>query len=345
MTKRCGICSRLAKNDVIVCTGTCRSTFHINCASTEYEIDLHDSNSFAGFVCGPCRLQKSPSQPLVPPQNSSANITLEEVMKQLQANSNLINSNLASFQDQITNRFEALTDTLNGVVRDISELRSEVTNLASSQESMTQNITRLQTDVGTLDIRTKNIETENSALKSQLDGVVTTVANLKSQLHTPGVVIRNLPATLQDSPRAIVEKVLTALGIPDLASDIFDIRTLTRKNSNAVGDQRNTQTPSHSLSFLVCFKSTAVRDHVLSKKRVKKVLTISEVFSLNLNGNVTIQEFLPPEIHKLLNRVRSVAKDKGWKHAWGTGKGVFVRKTDGSQIVTINSDADFEKII
>ena len=96
---------------------------------------------------------------------------------------------------------------------------------------------------------------------------------------SPDIIISGIPASVTDSPRTMVLKVFDTLGISELAVNVLDVRCLTEKDGSVIGDcQCPSAAGGASLPFIVTLKSLSIRDHIVSRKRQIKNLTLNKVF-------------------------------------------------------------------
>ena len=147
---------------------------------------------------------------------------------------------------------------------------------------------------------------------------------------SPDISISGITASVTDSPRTMVLKVFEAIGIPELAVVVLDVRCLTKKDSSVIGDrQRPSAANGSSLLFIVTLKSLSIRDHIVSGKHKKKNLTINKVFAVDRPGKIFVHEFLSAAVYK---------------HFCVEYGELCVRKLDGSVIVVMRSDLDLEKL-
>ena len=158
-------------------------------------------------------------------------------------------------------------------------------------------------------------------------------------------MISGIPASVTNSPRTMVLKVFEALGIPELAVDVLDVRCLTKKDSSVIGDHhRPSAAGGTSLSFIVTLKSRKICDHIVSRNCQIKNLTINKIFAVDWPGKIFVGEFLPAAVYGLLRRTKIVTAQRGYKHIWVGSKEICVCKLDGSDIVVIRSDEDLGKL-
>ena len=131
-------------------------------------------------------------------------------------------------------------------------------------------------------------------MNSRLSDLTSRLSHIESSRASPDITISGIPASATDSPRTMVLKVFEALGIPELAVDVLEIRSLAEGNASMIGDpQRRSAAAGSTLSFIVTLKSSGIRDHIISRKRAKGNLTVNQVFALDQPGSVFVREFLP----------------------------------------------------
>ena len=131
---------------------------------------------------------------------------------------------------------------------------------------------------------------------------------------SPDISISGVPASVMDSPRIMLLKVFEALGIPELAVDVLDVGCLTKKDSSGIGDhQRPSAADGTSLSFIVTLKSLSIHNHIVSRDRQIKNLTINKVFAVDRPGKIFVREFLPAAVYGLLQLTKVVAAQRGYK--------------------------------
>ena len=90
--------------------------------------------------------------------------------------------------------------------------------------------------------------------------------------------------------------------MPELINGVLEIRSLDERTKGVMGDHQQPVTAISGL-IIVRFKTTSVRDFILSKKCDKGNLTINKVFSINKQGNIFVRKFLPTASYVLLRRI------------------------------------------
>ena len=101
-------------------------------------------------------------------------------------------------------------------------------------------------------------------------------------------------------------------------------------------------------SLILRFKSVQVRNEVMRLKIVKgniPVVTIFPDLPDLAENKVFLNEFLPKEVLELLRLVRSRAKARNYERVWVRNEQIFVRKSSDSDIISITSQSDLNKLI
>ena len=103
-----------------------------------------------------------------------------------------------------------------------------------------------------------------------------------------------------------------------------------------------------SFSLILRFKSVQVRNEVMRFKIVQgntPVITIFSDLPDLAENKVFLNEFLTKEVHKLLRLVRARTKARNYDRVWVRNEQIFVRKSSHSEIISISSESDLNKLI
>ena len=145
-------------------------------------------------------------------------------------------------------------------------IRSDVSNLSAPHELLSERVAALEARMNAADSDSTGVCGEDSALRSQLSELTSRLSSIEASRVSPDISISGIPASVTDSPRTMVLKVFEAIGIPELAVDVLDVRCLTKKDGSVIGDrQRPSAAGGTSLSFIVTLKSLSIRDHIVSE--------------------------------------------------------------------------------
>ncbi|KAK0074177.1 hypothetical protein PV326_012670, partial [Microctonus aethiopoides] len=141
--------------------------------------------------------------------------------------------------------------------------------------------------------------------------------------------------------KVVVENTLNALDAGHLVLDVLDIRPINSKNKTILEDADRRKT---KLSYIVQFKSYYVARYVIRLKKRKGLLSANQVLNCNLVGNIYVNEFLNPQTYALYNKTKELARAHKCKYVWVTDGKISVRRDDGTNIISINTDQDLTLI-
>ncbi|XP_046466560.1 uncharacterized protein [Neodiprion pinetum] len=350
---RCSDCNKTTRGlNTVDCMGDCGAIIHADCAINRLGYDPDGANSLDSVYCEPCVMQRSTTIPRSPIKSHTSidppthkevlddtgshdKITLEDLMRQLKSMSTV---NIG--------QFKCLQTSISSVEQNIAELRADVSVFSSSYETLNNRIGTLELNSEATKVDIQTIREENSALKSQVNLLSNRLTNNDSNNTSAEITISGLPIDITDTPNTIVDRILKALGIPGLTSDVLEIRQIPSKQPLADGERPHTSTTTQASlgTLIVSLKSSRVRDFIIQKRREKKELSINEVFALNRKGNIFINEFLPSATYNLLRRTKSKAEELGYKFVWLKAGNIYVRRSEKTEIIQINAESDLDSL-
>ena len=171
----------------------------------------------------------------------------------------------------------------------------------------------------------------------------------RSHESTAEIVVSGLPTRGQLTYEEIVKSILNFVGATRFLGDIISIRKLkTVKENRSSSTTNGGNAVLMSYSSIQLFKSVQVRNEVMRLKIVKgniPVVTIFPDLPDLAENKVFLNEFLPKEVLELLRLVRARAKARNYERVWVRNEQIFVRKSSDSDIISITSESDLNKLI
>lgn len=132
-----------------------------------------------------------------------------------------------------------------------------------------------------------------------------------------------------------------------LCNDIIEVRAFN-VNSNAEYTQSKHGVIIPTFSFIVKFKSSIIRDHVLKIKRKIGAIKCYDIYTsgetLSSNETIALYEMLPEALHNLRLLTKEKAKQCNFKYVWAREGKIYVQRNDQSERIVISSKADLSKI-
>lgn len=269
---------------------------------------------------------------------------------------------------------ELVTKTLISIASTVEKFTvfSENQNtLNSSLSEKLQCIFHLVEIVKSLQIKTDSLAFENQRLSTEIDMLKSCNAkqaptrnnvSLDNFKHLPvneipqcepsrrtQLIISGIPDSVSDSPHIIAKRVFTSLGTPQTTEEIVSARRITEKRSSASFHSHFTAArcsikPYMSRALIVQLKTSSALDQVINKKRAKRALSSREVFNINSDDLLYVNEFLPPNKYELLRQTRSKAKTVNCKYVWLNHGRIAARYTETHPVISIKSLDDLAKL-
>ncbi|XP_074100561.1 uncharacterized protein LOC141528412 [Cotesia typhae] len=226
---------------------------------------------------------------------------------------------------------------------DVSSIKESLTKVISTQESSVTEIQKLTDKIATNSKLSADNAAQIAVLQSALDSIGTdnSLPLVSRNSHTSELLISGIPDQVitNSSSAEIVHQIFEKLTISNLENDILSIRTLHRKRkpSGSVLSQ-----VSHS--FILQMKSTQVRDHIVEVKRRSNKLFAKNIFNIQTENQIFINEFLHADTFKLLNLAKAKVRAVKYKYAWVHKSTIYVKKDDDSEKIQIRSEYDLDKL-
>ena len=102
-------------------------------------------------------------------------------------------------------------------------IRSDVAELSVSHQLLSERIAALEARADAPQPDSPGTHCASLTMRSQLTQLSSCLSSMESGRVSPDITISGIPASVTDSPKTMVLKVFEALGIRELAVDVFSI--------------------------------------------------------------------------------------------------------------------------
>lgn len=227
--------------------------------------------------------------------------------------------------DDLNSKFMSIIEAQNETIRGITEKLVALSDISILVGKHSDKLSYLE---NTCKLLARDIETLRESTSSA------------GGSDTPAeITLSGIPLDLVHTPAKITEKVFHALGVPQLSSEVLDIRRVVMSSSST--DNARTRFTG---SFIVKLKSSRTRDHIIKMKLSKKILSASEVFKSGKEGNVYVNEFLPRSVYELFRKAKVRVLSGTCKYVWSKSGEIFARKDDRVTVIKLSSETDLIKL-
>jgi hypothetical protein len=235
----------------------------------------------------------------------------------------------------------SLDDIMKKIVEMFEYQKVQEQNFNKSNELLSQKI----------DENTKHVKEQNSSLGRCLE-VIDKLVNENKQLNKKlldmerrldeieqysrlnAVEIHGIPVQPNEDVIGVVKEVGKALNM-EVREDMIDA-------CHRLGSKPG---PNNSPpGIIVKFVRRLDKEELLKKRRVKSNLSTRHM-NMSMDQTVYINEALTPARRRLLAAARQLKREKNFRFLWVRGGKIFLRKSEGSNVVQVTCQADLDALI
>lgn len=274
-----------------------------------------------------CTMQHCESAPDLP--SLMLNITERKKRKHDGENSNITScmSNLfASFSQEQEKRFHELKNT-------IISLKEQNEDLQRSVDMMSNKYDEFLTRITTLELESKQDKQIISFLEEKIE-------RMEQKSRNAGIEIRNIPKTHEETKgnlSNIVKNIGKVLKMDLVDADIRDVYRIKSKDMSnpIILELSSVITKEKIINGVKSFNKSKSKDEKLNTAHLNYA---------NPSKPIYISETLSQGTQKLFYLARKFSKTHNYKFCWTSRGAVYLRKSESSSQIKINSLSDIEKL-
>lgn len=244
---------------------------------------------------------------------------------------NDIKAMLKAISDKVDLKCDKLQNT-------ISDLKQEVNEISSSQQYISDRFDRFEKSVSEVNtVCVKGwLDTENVALKKTVSFLENERSNLKLKQddldqyeRRDCLVFTGVPLTQNEDTSNIVEKIAHYAGVQ-----------VARHNIN-ISHRLRIRNDGKPPSIIAKFTHREIRDNLYT---AWKNSVTADKLGFSATNRIFINESLTPQRRELYRICLDFKKTHNYKFLWTCNGNILLRKTDSSEVVSVNSRADLDKL-
>ena len=252
-------------------------------------------------------------------ENEQVKRQLEELKKEFES----IKSKMAEQRDSCT------ATVIPPETQDVQFLRDSYDALVQSKNSIEEDLGRFSLR---LDLLAKNVDRIDKAIDDMLH------YSYQYNLKIVGVPLVNENESAEDTANLCL-KLFSALGNDIPVYDIDTAHRVPQRNATTDNGRRR-----QSNAIICKFTRRMARDKVLASRRNTSQLT-SEALGLSPTADrIRIYSHLTPRLRELLYAAKAHQNMHSYKWCWTKGVAIFLRKTDTSTAIRLESLGDLSKL-
>lgn len=241
---------------------------------------------------------------------------------------------LDAIQEQL-NKMMFQLKPLSSLMEDIKMIRSEITSMKDSLEMAYQLIGTHSEKVKDLESRVITAEKsvhEVSALKTEIARLNRDLEERDQWARSNNIEIRGIPQKNSENLYEIADKI----------GQICDFR-LNKQDINYIA-RIPTRVPNTEKPIVISLNNRYTKEELVAASRKKKNNLKLTNLGFNSADSFFVNDHLTQRNKTLLNKARTLAKEKNFQYIWVKHCKIMARKSDTSPIFFIKSENDISKI-
>lgn len=326
-----GCCDDRSEEDKFERCGQCDKAFHYNCLSQQ---DLRKNNKSSTWKCPTCTLgSRSNKRPaLSPPESGGSGMARDDYRDMLR---DILREERSEWMRELkSNLITPLTE-------DIKSMKEEIKCFRDSMEFINAKYEELKTETLVGKKAVSDIKEEHSVLRESIKNFDSRINHLEQQARLRNVEIQCLPEKKTENLLETVAKISEAIGCEVKPVNIERCSRIAKMN-------RSSDRPR---SVIVQFDTRNSKDSFLAsvfkynKANPSNKLNTAHLGLGGVQKPIYVMEHLSASNKALHAATRLKAKQLGYKFVWVRDGKIFVRKTEESSFVVINSPETLEKLV
>lgn len=307
----------------------CLGRFDYVCAGvTEHGFRGLGENRKAAWRCSSCKIGRTPS-PLPPPANPPSlklpvPADMDAVLAELKRLSLLV-AVLPGLDEAVKN-IKAELSTLKTIKPEIADIKSSLEFIGHKMGALSDKILGMEKDIKTLQKTKHDVE----YLQLRVEKLEAQNQEVEQRSRLNNLEIKGVPVSNNENLFEVVSKIGMHVKCAIPKEQINYIARIPVRDSKAIK------------TIVVAIHSRYIKDEFVSVAR--KCTITATALGMSGSSRIFVNEHLTIVNKILLNKIKALAKDKGFAFVWVRGCKIFVRKNEGSPKIQIRTEADLGKL-
>lgn len=254
-----------------------------------------------------------------------------------------------------------ITNTINKLAASFKILNENQQSCVATFDTISQQMNELQSlsiKVNEHDTRIHTIEKENKLMKSTIKSLTRRLDTIDQRYSNDKLQLAQIPYTEGENLYDIVVNIGTKMNIPVNKDDVIDAFR-PRQNTKDGGPHNSVEEPQGSSAssdpvqssshgkkvqnVVVKFRSQTMRDNILNSYR-NKYKKLGLYLDNDKKQKIFINEYLSSNTSRLLYKTKLFSKANNYKYVWTRNGNIYLRKGDGTKIISVDCLTDFSSI-
>lgn len=309
--------------------GSCNSDFNdgVQCASCKRDLDFGCANITEGgwrklgadrraaWKCPKCRISSPAPTPSPSPIPTPEPASLETILNEIRE----LKVQLAGLP--------SLSDDIKCIKEELKELKVSCEFNGKRLDDFSVKLASVETRVASLE----QLQEAVGSLQSDVDLIKSELSASDQRSRLNNVEIKGVPLKKDENLFAILEKISQKVNFTFPKTQVNYISRIPLFNTK-------------DKSIVVSFLNRYIKEDFVAAARSFKTLSAHDIGFTGQSNRVYVNDHLNPDSKKLLNKTRTIAKEKEYKHVWVKHGKIHVRRHEGSAVFVISKERDLNKL-
>lgn len=261
--------------------------------------------------------------------------------------------------DTIKGLFREQNFSLSKVCSDLGEIKQQMLDIKSTNESIVQEFSVLKTDITKLKSEKVSTDSKISSLESELAQTKLFESTLSEQLlakeqqgRLNNLEISGMPQLKSENLNSILNLMAIKIGFNLVPGDIdyihrvrrFTTDTKKSKDKEADTELEGSDNDTPIPNIIVRFTQRTRKNNFLAAVRARRGLNTVDLNLVGPSRPVFVNDHLAPHNKLLYKQARQLGKDHGYKYIWVNDGKIRLRKSETSKPILIADESDLLKI-
>lgn len=236
-----------------------------------------------------------------------------------------------------------ISENLKTIHNQYEEFQKSVTYISGQFEDFKKENSELRKLLSSTSSELKVLKKENEALKENLSSIANRVKALEDEtlkqqqwVRLQNIEITGIPECKGEDTFHIVQKVVHHLGVTIDPSEIeFAHRVQPRRVASA----------ERARPIVARLRSRITKDQIIASARKHRNMNTKDLGMGGENTRIFVNEHLIKENKILLSLCKQKAKEVNYKYIWTKNCRIYVRKSEMSPAILINSSTDVSRMV
>lgn len=302
-------------NDGVQCA-SCKRHLDFGCASiTEGGWRKLGADRRSSWKCPRCRISSPLPAPSPSPAPAPEPASLETILIEIRD----LKAQLAGLP--------MLSDDVKFIREELKELKTNCEFNSNRLDDFSVKLSDVETRVAGLE----RLQESVSSLQSEIVSIKSELSASDQRSRLNNVEIKGIPVKKDENLFVILDNICQKVNFTIPKPQINYLSRIPLFNSK-------------DKSIVVSFLNRYVKEDFIAAARSLKTLSAQDLGFSGQTNRVYINDHLNPESKKLLNKTRTIAKEKDYRHVWVKHGKIHVRRQDGSAVIVISKDKDLNKL-